>query len=197
MTRRLCAWTAVEPLARATAHGCTRRFKTYEPFRLSMNDKDEDSCLRGKSQAPGAQLHEPALDCVCRMRLVPRLDEADNEGLMLQRRCRSSGSRRRGMMTATSRRHRSSSTALLDDALDTGQSTSLPTRLWKGGRAVECTGLENRQAGNPRLGSSNLPPSVESLASHAGHRVWSREVVHPRHAACRYRCGFGVSVVSC
>ena len=30
----------------------------------------------------------------------------------------------------------------------------------KGGRAVECTGLENRQAGNPRLGSSNLPPSV-------------------------------------
>ncbi len=31
---------------------------------------------------------------------------------------------------------------------------------WKGGRAVECTGLENRQAGNPRLGSSNLPPSV-------------------------------------
>lgn len=43
------------------------------------------------------------------------------------------------------------------------ESTSLPlVRAGKGGRAVECTGLENRQAGNPRLGSSNLPPSVAS-----------------------------------
>ncbi len=35
----------------------------------------------------------------------------------------------------------------------------------KGGRAVECTGSENRQAGNPRLGSSNLPPSAFILCS--------------------------------
>jgi hypothetical protein len=33
-------------------------------------------------------------------------------------------------------------------------------RARKGGRAVECTGLENQQAGNPRFGGSNPPPSV-------------------------------------
>ncbi len=30
---------------------------------------------------------------------------------------------------------------------------------WRGGRVVECTGLENRKAGNG-LGSSNLPLSA-------------------------------------
>ena len=33
-------------------------------------------------------------------------------------------------------------------------------RARKGGRAVECTGLENQQAGNTRFGGSNPPPSV-------------------------------------
>jgi hypothetical protein len=45
-----------------------------------------------------------------------------------------------------------------------GRTDSLSSRTWKGGRAVECTGLENRQAGNPRFGSSNLPPSVQDSA---------------------------------
>jgi hypothetical protein len=56
-----------------------------------------------------------------------------------------------------------------------GGSTSLPlSRAGKGGRAVECTGLENRQAGNPRLGSSNLPPSVPNCSSQSHKWFWDR-----------------------
>ena len=54
---------------------------------------------------------------------------------------------------------------------------------WKGGRAVECSGLENRQAGNPRLGGSNPPPSVTLKYFSPGP---ARAVV-PAVDSCLYR----------
>src|SRR5215207_7357400 len=41
------------------------------------------------------------------------------------------------------------------------------TQEWRGGRAVECGGLENRYVGNPGVGGSNPPLS----ASRAGQPV--------------------------
>lgn len=77
-----------------------------------------------------------------------------------------------------------------------GGSISLPlSRARKGGRAVECTGLENQQAGNPRFGGSNPPPSVGSAvacgprecvgtgASLARVVRWLREEVGERSAS--------------
>jgi hypothetical protein len=47
-----------------------------------------------------------------------------------------------------------------------GVGTSGYTQKWRGGRVVECGGLENRYVGNPGVGGSNPPLS----ASRAGQR---------------------------
>jgi hypothetical protein len=66
-----------------------------------------------------------------------------------------------------------------------GGSASLSSWIWKGGRAVECTGLENRQAGNPRLGSSNLPPSVFASAATRVNYRRPRRPTHPGGASAK------------
>ena len=44
--------------------------------------------------------------------------------------------------------------------------------LWRGGRAVECDGLENRCAGDPRTQGSNPCPSAWQ-AAHGKRRSWA------------------------
>jgi hypothetical protein len=40
------------------------------------------------------------------------------------------------------------------------------TRRWRGGRVVECGGLENRYVGNPGVGGSNPPLSAHKASQH-------------------------------
>jgi hypothetical protein len=41
------------------------------------------------------------------------------------------------------------------------------THAWRGGRVVECGGLENRYVGNPGVGGSNPPLSAPRASPHA------------------------------
>jgi hypothetical protein len=106
--------------------------------------------------------------------------------------------------------HRHSTNRMPRKARDARQRPAMSNRLAfvitrKGGRAVECTGLENRQAGNPRLGGSNPPPSVSP-----GFVAIVRTPLRPSRSRCyqdaagagrgpRSRCrypGIGTGLVS-
>ena len=47
-----------------------------------------------------------------------------------------------------------------------GSKVSGYTQQWRGGRAVECGGLENRYVGNPGVGGSNPPLSAIRAGRH-------------------------------
>jgi hypothetical protein len=50
---------------------------------------------------------------------------------------------------------------------------SLYTQWWRGGRVVECGGLENRYVGNPGVGGSNPPLSAFlGIRLGASARIW-------------------------
>jgi hypothetical protein len=46
-----------------------------------------------------------------------------------------------------------------------GAGASGYTQRWRGGRVVECGGLENRYVGNPGVGGSNPPLSAGAVLS--------------------------------
>src|SRR5215217_4975108 len=68
-------------------------------------------------------------------------------------------------------KHRFNNREIMLSGLVEGSGASRYTQWWRGGRVVECGGLENRYVGNPGVGGSNPPLSAIRAVSISARRL--------------------------